>query len=83
MSSTSWNETGMTYNTRASIDGVKLGTFNNLAVGTWIELDVTSVVTAPGAYSFGISQTGTDGVDFATRESSTSSQRPQLIITTR
>jgi hypothetical protein len=83
MSNTSWSESAMTYNTRASIDGAQVASFNNLAVGTWIEADVTSIVTAPGAYSFGLSQTGSDGVDFATRESSTSSQRPQLIITTR
>jgi hypothetical protein len=83
MSNTSWSENGMTYNTRASIDGAQVGSFNNVAAGTWIEADVTSIVKAPGTYSFGISQTGTDGVDFATRESSTSSRRPQLVITTR
>ncbi|CAA9285205.1 MAG: GH5_40 / GH5 / GH5_5 [uncultured Chloroflexia bacterium] len=83
MNSTTWSETGVTYRKRPTIDGAQVGSFDNVTTGTWVEVDVTSVVTGPGVYSFGVSQTGTDGVDFATRNNSNTGQRPQLVITTR
>lgn len=83
MTDTTWSETDVTYKRRPAIDGPQVGTFGNLAANTWLEVDVTAVVTGPGLLSFGLRQTGSDDVDFASRENATALQRPQLVITTR
>ncbi len=83
MSNTTWSEGSVTYRKRPAIDGAQVGSFDNVGVGAWVEVDVTGMVTGPGVYSFGVSQTGTDGVDFASREHSNTGQRPQLVITTQ
>ncbi len=83
LTDTTWSETDVTYKRRPAIDGPQVGTFGNLAANTWLEVDVTAVVTGTGVYSFGLRQTGSDDVDFASRENATALQRPQLVITTR
>ncbi|PLS79794.1 MAG: hypothetical protein CYG59_11385, partial [Chloroflexi bacterium] len=82
VSNTSWSERSVTYNTRPALDGTTVGTFGNVAIGQWVEVDVSGVVSAAGTYSFGVSQSGTDGVDFAAREHSTKAYLPQLLVTT-
>lgn len=83
MSNTTWSESRVTYKRRLAIDGVEVGRFDAAGAGTWLEVDVTTVVTGPGQYSFGVSQTGGDGVGFASRESAESGRRSQLVITTQ
>lgn len=80
MSNTTWSETETIYTNRPAIDGAPVGTFNQVADGAWVEIDLTSVITGPGLYSFGITQAGEDGVNFASRETKAARLRPQLVI---
>ncbi|HEY0734263.1 MAG TPA: DNRLRE domain-containing protein, partial [Herpetosiphonaceae bacterium] len=80
MSNTTWSETETIYTNRPAIDGAQVGTFNQVADGMWVEINVTSAITGAGVYSFGITQTGIDGVNFISREVGDASKRPQLVI---
>lgn len=80
MSNTTWSETETIYTNRPAIDGAVVGTFNQVSDGTWVEVNLTSVITGPGVYSFGITQAGTDGVNFVSREVGDASRRPHLVI---
>ena len=42
---------------------------------------MTPLVTANGAVSFALAATSNDGANFAAREDSTASRRPQLVVT--
>lgn len=81
LTDTSWSERTVTYNSRPALDGEPLGGYGTLAKGTWLDVDVSAAVTGPGSYSFGLSQSGNDGLDFASREYAESSKRPQLVLT--
>jgi acid phosphatase type 7 len=50
-----------------------------VAGGTWIEIDLSSIVTAAGTYSFAITGGSTAAVDYSSREGSSPAQ---LVITT-
>ena len=74
-----WTETGITWDTKpAPISGV-IANVGAIAGGTWVEYDVTVVVTGDGAYSFALSPENIDGVTLSSREGS---QPPQLVVTT-
>jgi myo-inositol-hexaphosphate 3-phosphohydrolase len=47
--------------------------------GTWVEYDVTSLVTGNGPVSFNLAPTSSDGTDVSSREATTN--RPQLVVT--
>src|SRR6266496_6765635 len=53
---------------------------NKGAIGTssWVEYNVTSLVSGNGAYSFVLAADSTDGVKFSSREGATP---PQLVLT--
>lgn len=74
----SWTEEGITWNTRpartsdATDDKVRIGP------ESWVEYDVTPLVTGNGTFSFILAGDSTDSVAFSSRESS---QPPQLVLT--
>jgi hypothetical protein len=74
--SASWTETGVTWNTRPA-RGAQLAGTTAAPKGTWVEFDVTSIVTGPGQYSFTLVDGVKDLVAFASRESVSP---PQLVI---
>ena len=49
-----------------------------MATGTWVEFNVTAVVTGDGSYSFVLATGSADGLNFGARESD--STAPQLLI---
>jgi unsaturated chondroitin disaccharide hydrolase len=81
---TSWPET-ITWNTRPAIGGPALATLSAVALNQIVEVDVTGTVGGSGAVSFVISMssTNTNTVGYASRESSTAANQPQLVIATR
>ncbi|HYT11040.1 MAG TPA: DNRLRE domain-containing protein, partial [Mycobacteriales bacterium] len=79
MSNISWVETGVTYNTRPSIDGATLSTLGAVNIGAWYEFDVTPAVTGDGMLSLGVKSSSTDGVHYSAREDTT--HAPQLVVT--
>jgi hypothetical protein len=78
---TSWSETGVSWNNAPSADANILGTLGKVSAGIWYEVDVTSLVTSDGIYSFKASSTSSDGAYYSTREGTTGFA-PQLIIIT-
>ncbi|WP_431944952.1 DUF7594 domain-containing protein [Micromonospora marina] len=80
MSSTTWSETGTTWNNQPAIDGATMGTIGSVSAGSWYEVDVTAAVTGNGTFSFGATSTSSDGAYYSSRESG--GNAPQLVITT-
>lgn len=77
-----WSETETTYNSRPAMDASPLASFDGVANGQWLEVDVTSAIASGDLYSFGVRQLSDDGVYFAPREYRRTQQRPQLVIVT-
>lgn len=73
-----WTESGLTYNNAPGL-GAELSHSAGFASGSWVPLDVTSVVVSQGPVSVGISTATGDKKTFATRESSSP---PRLVIET-
>jgi len=79
-----WLET-ITWNTKPAIDSTPIATLGAVGLNTTVEIDVSSVVTGNGTYSFAIvPQAGNaNTVQYASRENSTISARPKLEVTTQ
>jgi hypothetical protein len=78
VSSNTWGETSVTYNTMPALGG-SVAIVSSAAAGTWITLDVTTYVNAEGTYSFGIVTSSPTSVSLASRESGANA--PKLVIT--
>jgi hypothetical protein len=72
-----WTQTGITWNTRPARTSVKLDDKGIIASNTWIEFNVTPLLSGNGTYSFVLVSTSTDSVSFSSREGS---QPPQLVL---
>ncbi|MEU2610218.1 DNRLRE domain-containing protein [Micromonospora sp. NPDC007271] len=80
MTSTTWSETGVTWNNQPAIDGVTLGSLGGVARNAWYEVDVTRLVAGNGTFSIGVTSSSSDGADYDSRESGATA--PQLVVTT-
>lgn len=75
-----WSESALSWSTRPAVTGTPVAASKAAPLGAWVELDVTSVVTGDGEYSFTLADPPTDAVAFSSKESTTASQRPQLVV---
>jgi len=75
---TSWTETEITWNTRPARTSNAVDNKDNISAGTWVEYDVTSLVTGNGTFSFVLAADSNDAVHFSSRQGS---QPPELVIT--
>jgi hypothetical protein len=80
MTDTTWSETGVTWNNKPVIDGATVASLGSVANDQWVEIDVTSVVTGNGTFSFGGTSTSSNGAYYDSRESG--ADAPQLVINT-
>jgi hypothetical protein len=71
------------WNTRPALIGGPVGNLGVVESGTWVEYDVSSIVTGDGVYSFGLVPESTNGVDFhsVNGEPATYLLRPHLLLT--
>lgn len=76
--SNDWNETDITWNNRPARTSVALEDKDALANGSWVDYDVTSVVTSNGTYSFVLATDATYLMGFSSREGSSA---PELVVT--
>ncbi len=80
-----WPPTGsfdFDWNTRPALIGAPVGNLGAIEAGTWVEYDVSSLVTMThGIYSFGLVPESTNGVDFVSSDSTSYELRPRLSIT--
>ncbi len=70
-------DSGITWTTRPPRSKT-VGNIPSAAANEWIELDVTSVVTGDGTYSFIVATDSTDGLTFSSREGG---NPPELVLT--
>ncbi len=73
-----WTETGITWNNAPAIPGTPVSSIGAAAVGTWVECNVTAVVTGNGTFSFALSGGNNDAAIYASRETAND---PVLVIT--
>ena len=78
-----WTERGVTWNIRPTPYAFMgaVGDLGALSSGTWVEYDVTEVVTRNRQYDFVLIADSSNGADFASREYSQTGLRPQLLLT--
>jgi PKD repeat protein/uncharacterized protein YjiK len=77
--SISWIETGLSWNNAPTIGGTPLDTLDSIASGTWIEFDLTQVVSGDGVYSFSLLNTSPNWVIYNSKEAI--DNQPVLIVT--
>ncbi len=73
-----WTETSITWNTRPTLLTGPAGDTGAISSGTWVEFDVTPLVTGDGTITLALIATSSDGVTFSSREAA--SNWPQLVI---
>jgi len=78
ITSCSWSETAMTWNTQPAIDGPALATLGAVAIGQVADFDVTAAIPGDGVYCFAIDTASTDSAIYNSREGAL--QRPAVTI---
>lgn len=76
---TTWDEMQLTWANRPPLLGSASDDKAAIAVGAWVEFDVTPLVAGDGTYSFILKPTSSDGTDFSSREANLN--RPELVVT--
>lgn len=71
-------EDGITWNKQPDLWSSEIDNKNTIGTGTWVDYDVSSMVTGNGTYTFALIADGTDSVIFSSREGSAP---PQLVMT--
>lgn len=79
--SNNWSQSTVTWNTAPAQSTTALWSLGRVALGTWVEFDLTTVVKTDGVYSFRISSISNDGVDYSSREATTN--KPQVVLIVR
>jgi len=74
---TAWVQSGLNWNNAPAISGTVLGSAGAVAVGNWVEIEVTAAVTGNGVYSFGVKNNSSDAAYYGSKETS---NRPQLVV---
>ncbi len=81
LADSNWVESGSGGITWSNQPAILSGPYDNkgsISAATWVEYDVTAVVTGNNTYTFALVADGTDGVVFSSRQGS---QPPQLVVT--
>jgi hypothetical protein len=76
-----WSEYELTWANRPARGATASDDKGALNSGTWSEFNVTPLVATFGLQSFALVGVSTDGVDFASRDNTTTANRPQLVLT--
>lgn len=76
--SNSWTETGITWNNRPARTSDMLEDKAALTVNSWVEYDVTNIITGNGTYSFVLATDAADILGLSSREGRSG---PQLVVT--
>jgi len=85
VTNTTWAE-GITWTTKPAIDGLQLASLGAVAVNQLVEVVLPAgMIMGNGRYSFAITlpSANTNTLGYASREATTTANRPQLVITTQ
>jgi Predicted phosphohydrolases len=74
----SWNEKDITWNRRPARTSSAVDNKGVININSWVEYDVTSLVTGNGTFSFVLAGDSNDAVAFSSRQGV---QPPQLVVT--
>ena len=74
---TSWTQSAVTWNNAPAANATPFATLGAVAVGSWYEVDLTSLVKADGEVSLRVTSTSSDGADYYSKEGSLP---PQLLV---
>jgi 3-phytase len=77
-----WTERAITWNNRPARTGAVVADRGAISAGVFADYDVTAAVRGNGTYTFNLASSSTDGSTFRSREDSSSTRRPQLVLTT-
>jgi hypothetical protein len=81
-SSTGWSESTITWANKPAKSSSGIADKGSIASASWVEFDVTPLVTGNATYSFVLSQPSTDGANYASKEYTDATKRPQLLLST-
>jgi hypothetical protein len=76
-----WTESGITWSNRPARSGSPADNVGAVGEGVWIEWDVTPLVSGNGDVTLVLVGDSTDGANFASKEYSDTSKKPQLEVT--
>jgi hypothetical protein len=76
---TAWTEGGIKWSNAPALDAAPTAAAGSVAIGTWVELDVTPLVTGNGTVSFGIASPHTNSVYYSSKEGT---NPPVLVVQT-
>jgi hypothetical protein len=76
--SNTWTETGITWNNRPPRTSGAMDDKAALGTNSWVEYDVTPIISGDGTYSFVLATDSTDSLSLSSREGSSG---PQLVVT--
>jgi PKD repeat protein len=74
-----WDEATLSWANAPGVGTTLLDSVGTAFPGTWVEFDVSAVVTAPGTYDFGLSSSASNAVVYSSREGA---EPPQLVVFT-
>ena len=74
-----WSENTVTWNTAPDADGTFLAGLGRVSPGTWVEIDVTALITGDGVVSIRGSSPNSNGADYVSKEG-TAGFAPELVI---
>jgi hypothetical protein len=82
LADSTWTESGtggVTWNTQPALLSGAFDNKGTIATSSWVEYDVTALVTGNGTYTLALVADGSDGVTFSSSEGA---MPPQLIVET-
>jgi len=77
----SWSESGITWGNRPARSASGTADKGSIAPNSWVEFDVSPLVSGDGTYTFVLATDSTDGLQLNSREATTTTLRPQLVVT--
>jgi trimeric autotransporter adhesin len=77
---TTWSESAITWGNRPPRTTTPAGDKGSVGANSWVEFDVTPLVSGNGSYTFVLATDSTDGLNMNSREATTTTLRPQLVV---
>jgi hypothetical protein len=81
LANSTWTEFGtggINWNNQPVLESTAFDNKGSIAANSWVEYDVTALVTGDGTYTFALVADSSDGIVFSSREGTTP---PQLVVT--
>jgi PKD repeat protein len=73
-----WSEASLNWSNKPEPSGTPIDTLGAVAANTWVELDVSTVVTGDGTYSFALINASNDVARYSSSEAATGD--PELVL---